>query len=215
MRTMIDFINTRTGFWPVWICLSLIAFLLFLNSCQPTGLTSIYSEPAFMPAPINKVLIIGMMEKEPIRKTFESVLARKFIDRGVDAVPSYKLMPTIKELNKEMVASKIEGMAFDSVLVTWPIRTGQEKLFIPMPDSKDENSLDEFFKRYHSVAGTDYQLNMDLLYLENRLYETIGGRLVWASHTKEFDINSNQVGSVIDLFSRMVISDLAMNNFVR
>jgi hypothetical protein len=212
---MIDFINTRTGFRPVWICLSLIVFLLFLNSCQSTGLTRIYSEPAFMPAPINKVLIIGMIEREPIRKTFEAVLARDFVGRGVDAIPSYKLIPTIKGLNKEMVTSKIEGMAFDSVLVTWPIRIGQEKLFIPMPDAKDENSLDEFFKRYHSVAGTDYQLDMDWLYLENRLYETRGGRLVWASHTKEFDINSNQVRSIIDHFSKMVISDLAKNNFVR
>ena len=114
-----------------------------------------------------------------------------------------------------MISAKIAGMAFDSVLVTWPIRIGKEKVAIPIPEVKDEIFLDDFFTRYHSVVGSDYQLDLDWLYLENRLYETGGGRLVWSSHTKEFDINSNEVKATIDLLARMIITDLARKNIVR
>jgi len=215
MKIRILFINTMKDSRFGWTSITLIAILLFLNSCQPTSLTRIYAEPSFLPGPITKIFIIGMIEKEPVRKTFEEAFARKFMARGVDAIPSYKVLPSIKGLDREAVSSKIEGMAFDSVLVTWPIRIGQERVLIPLPEDRDRNSLDDFFTSYHSVVGSDYQLDLDWLYLENRLYETKGGRLVWSSHTKEFDINSNQLGSTIDLLTRMILSDLARKNIVR
>ena len=214
MQTRAFSVTIIRCFRCVWKSLVLITVLLLLNSCQPSSLTRIYAEPSFLPGPIKKILIIGVMEKEEVRKTFEASLARKFIAEGVDALPAYKILPSIKGLDRKTVSSKIEGMAFDSVLITWPIRIGQEKVIIPLPEVNHDNFLDDFFTRYHSVVGSNYQLDLEWLYLENRLYETVGGRLAWSSHTKEFDINSNEIKSTIDLLARMIISDLARKGII-
>lgn len=58
-----------------------------------------------------------------IRNQFENVLSNKLNSRGVEALPSHKVLPQSgEELDREVVLEKVRELGVDSVLVARSIK---------------------------------------------------------------------------------------------
>ena len=191
-----------------------ILLAILVCSCQPASFTKSYIDKEFKSAPLKKILVIATAREDRVRKLFESKCAGHLISRGVDAVPSYTLIPDLADLTREVVTQKVESRKIDGVLIALPVAKGQSETFAPRYDQNRETLFDYYASVHHKVTETGYLLEFQWMELDIRLFETVNGRLVWSGTTKEFDLNSQQLNSLIDQISVAITRELAGKGLV-
>ena len=96
-----------------------IFFLLTLAGCTKNpAVTNLWMDEAYDWEKYEKILIIGAAEKITFRNLFEGELVKQLKSRGIEAIPSYIILPDNEMLTREIILSAIEKSDIDSVLIT-------------------------------------------------------------------------------------------------
>ncbi len=94
-----------------------LLFVTLMVACAPIKTLEVWQEETYT-QPLQKVLVIGLAQQDNIRKQFENVLSNQLIKRGVEAIPSYKVLPHPKaKPDREVVLAKVKELGVDNVLV--------------------------------------------------------------------------------------------------
>ena len=199
--------------------LFIYVFPVFLSGCKTTGLRNVEVDLSLQEKSYKKILIIGMTPKAHLRRLFETRFSESFTEEGIEAIPSYELIPEIKEVTKKNVQALIKGKDFDGVLVTRSLQKGLETKIIPKHESSGMGSfaetLDYYFEHYYQDLGEEYLVEFQWAVLENRLFESKEGELIWSASTKPFDVNSNDLSSIIHFLTEKVIKNLKKNGIIQ
>ena len=75
-------------------------FLSVQAACTTTQFKSVWKEETF-DGPLNNILVVGVAERNDIRRFFEKEFAKLFNDRGTKAMASTVIIPSEKELNED------------------------------------------------------------------------------------------------------------------
>ena len=97
-----------------FLCLLLITLS---SACAPVKSLDVWKDEAHT-EPLQKVLIIGLAQRENIRNQFENVLSNQLTKRGIEAIASHKVLPQTEEKpDREAVLAKVRELGVSNVLV--------------------------------------------------------------------------------------------------
>lgn len=158
----------------------LVLFAVALNGCakKPT-VTEISLDENYDGRQYGRILVIGAAEKITFRNLFEGELVNQLRKKGVDAVPSYEILPYNYMLTREAVISAVEKYDIDSVLITSLVERDKKTIYYSLQGTNPYtyyNGLYDAIRRPGKTASYD----VDILYLKTNLYDVQTEKLVWS-----------------------------------
>ena len=97
----------------LFLCLLLVTIAA---ACSPIKKLEVWKEETYSTHP-QKMLLIAIAKRDRTRRQAENVLANQLVKRGLEAIPSYKVLPQEEKLDRQAVEAKVRELGFDSVLV--------------------------------------------------------------------------------------------------
>ena len=96
------------------LCLLLVTVT---TACAPIKKLEVWKDETYSSQP-QKILLIALAKRDNIRRQSENVLANQLVKKGVEAIPSYKILPQSQDkLDRQAVEAKVRELGFDTVLV--------------------------------------------------------------------------------------------------
>jgi hypothetical protein len=140
--------NRRYAWIPV---LALAGVLVF--GCAATRITSSWLDEAYTGGPMKRVLVVGVSEKESVRKIFEDTFVAEMKAVGVDAAASYPLLSDVKRGDAEAVRSAARSLSVDRVLVTHLVAVEEKQVFNPPVTAPVPHDYHYSYGRYYSTVS--------------------------------------------------------------
>jgi hypothetical protein len=163
------------------IILALIA--LAIGACSSSKPIGEWRSDTFS-GTLDNYLVIGVTSQSARRRVFEDTFVGELAALQVTATPSYKLLASSLELDREIVEKAIEGKNIGAVLIT-RLAGFSEKEVYQAADDRDEE-LSYFSISRDGVKQIDdgyYEQHM-VLTLETKVYDTASEALVWSMQSE-------------------------------
>ena len=200
------------------------AILILSVSCSLTNLNAVWKDPQYEGGKLKNVLVIGGSTNQVVRRIFEDEFTSKLKTRGTDAIPSYRVFPGEKDLDKAAIESKTRDLGFDSMLIARVVDTKTKREIRPVPynsyygDTYFYNWPNRYSRFYSSsVSGRYYNDRIyyseyEVVNLETNLWDTQTGNLIWSglSDTVVGGSNELEITSIVD----MIMKNLAENQLI-
>lgn len=87
--------------------------------------------PEFKSGTVKKVFIVGVAEDKGLRRKYEDAFAADLKKRGLEAGPSYDLVPDLSKVDKEAVGASLRKEGYSHVLVTRIVRIEDKETYVP------------------------------------------------------------------------------------
>lgn len=192
-------------------CGLLVLFLINLGACaQKPTVTDLWLDDTYDGRQYGKILVIGAAEKITFRNLFEGELVQQLQKMGIEAIPSYEILPYNNMLTRETVLSAVEKYDVDCVLITSLVDRTKKTVYYSLKGTNPYtyyNGLYDEIRRPGQTASYD----VDILFLKTNLYDVQSEKLVWSMISEsEFKYKSKSLNSAISL----VISKLRENGLI-
>jgi hypothetical protein len=192
--------------------------LMLLSSCTNTKITSVWMDSKKAGTSFNDILIIGIAEEEHNRRLFEEEFANQLRTAGIESEVSYVILPQGTDINRDTVASAIEGKEIDAVIVTHLVAVEEETVYRQNMDYRPTYGYYDGLYSYYPHVNTyvqqpGYYTTHDVVKLETNLYEVASEDLVWSAQSRSFAPESAK--EVIDDLVKLVIKDLQEKGLIK
>jgi hypothetical protein len=188
-------------------CLVALA-LMVLGSCAPTSMVSSKKNPAYTGPELKRLMVIGSTADARVRRAFEDEFVAKLKAAGVDAQPSYPVIPDINSIDNAQLRKAIGSAGVSGVLAARLVKV-----------KRDPNALQDFafedrsahFYEYYG-PGSDGLFDpasgdmSNLITIHFDLYSVAGSQLVWGGDAATYP--STDVKEVTDGLAYAVIRTL-------
>jgi hypothetical protein len=191
-----------------------IAFAAGISCATKTELSGIWKSDSLATLPMNQMLVIGIAESDVKRRIFEDGFAAALDEQGVDAVPSYRILPDPEQLLKDSIQRAIRGRGFQGVVVTRLVQIDEHEKYVPpqtyvTPSYYGRGLYGYYGRSYEVVHQPGYTVSTTIVRLETHLYDASSAELVWAAHSDTFNPRSIDDGiqSVSEKLSKRLAAD--------
>ena len=191
-----------------------IAVVAGISCATKTELSGIWKSESSATLPMNKMLVIGIAENDIKRRSFEDGFAAALEEQGVDAVPSYRMLPDPERLSKDSIQRAIRGRGFQGVVATRLVQIDEHEKYVPpqtyvTPSYHGRGLYGYYGRSYEVVHQPGYTVNTTIVRLETHLYDASSAELVWAAHSDTFNPRSidDGVESVTKKLSKRLAAD--------
>jgi len=174
-----------------------------ISGCVSTTLQADWKDPAFS-GKFKKVLVICIVKEMVIRNTLEDSLTAQFKQRGVAAVQSYTLFPSLENIDKETVRIKVRETGTDGVLLVR--RTGKGSIELTPDNSYDLWNI-SWIENYPVQANV-----LDFYRVESSLYEATKGGIVWQALSETYDDDS--LRKIVNNFALLMAKKLGEQGLI-
>ncbi len=193
----------------------LTTLALVLSGCSSTTVVDQWRDDDFTDAPLSNLLVIGMSKDPGRRRQYEDAMVRQLsaID-GVEALASYKLLPSEDALEKEQIVEAITGRGIDGVLITRLVGEDKRRRHVE-PRTMGALGYDYYgyyYRSYNDVYGPGYLAQDTVVTLQTNLYDVATEELVWFGTTESFDPQS--VTQIIDELATLVVEKLKKQELI-
>jgi hypothetical protein len=191
-----------------------VTLLLLLGACAATQIINQWSNPDYTAGSFKKILVIGVTKQASIRRTFEDEFVAQLRALGVDAVPSYELIPEDGQVLESRLRETVKQVGADAVIMTRLVRVEKKADVAPGP----YGPFPAFgFYRWYSSAWVGFyeppRVNFYDIYIsETSLYEVAKDQLVWSSVAKTTDLGD--IRKEIKEYVEVVIRALNKKNLL-
>jgi hypothetical protein len=200
--------------------LALFSLLAAVGCAGPgTELKQIWVDPSYAGGPIEKILVIGVLREQARQRVFEDTIASQFDELGVDAVPSWEIIPPDQEDEEDAIKAAVEGRGFDSVLLTRLISVDKRTDYVPGQTyvgsywgGPHYGYYPYYASSYAVVHDPGYTIERTVVSVETNIYDVETEMLKWAAMSETVD--PKDVNKAIDGFGRVIIGDLLKQGFV-
>ena len=194
--------------------LAVLAGVLYLAGCSSTSLVGSWTDPQFQGPPIRKILVMGVSEEGRTRRIFELKA------RGIEAVPSYILIPQNGKVPEETVTDAVRKSGAEAILMTRVVEATTETAVMPgytrttvTPALGHRSSLGfhpNFYGHYSSV-WTTYRpptvTEFRVWTLETDLWSVSREQQIWSGVTRSTE--GSNINRDIDDLVRVITDALA------
>ena len=104
---------------------------LLLAACASTSLVNQWKSPEFSGPPMRKVLVVSVTQQTTVRRVFEDEFAKQLRAAGVEAVPSYTIIPEDGKAEQAVLEKAVQDLGADGVLVTRLMKSEQKTQVSP------------------------------------------------------------------------------------
>jgi hypothetical protein len=207
---------TSVARWPL-----VGAVLLLISACSSTTLVQSWQEPTFAGPAMQKVLIMGLFHDPLDRRFFEDEFADKFSASGVQAVPSYTLIPNPEDFDEEKeVAAAVKQAGVDAVLIAELKALDKEEKYVPPrvdwapgPGMYGGGFYGHYYQSYQTVYRPGYKKLDTIARVETTLYTTADNKLIWAGKTES--MNPDSARSAIKEIAQTLTKDMKQRGILK
>lgn len=177
-----------------FLCILLVALTA---ACAPIKTIEVWKEESYT-QPLQKVLLIALAQQDYIRNQSENLLSDQLAKRGIEAIPSHKVLPHPKQKpTRESVLAKVRELGVGSVLVARSI-TKKEIT---------NHQYDAIYLGGAAVYGQggwygygygfsyDREYDTDFFTVSTKLYEVSSEKPVW-SYISQVRVDGARQGAV-------------------
>jgi hypothetical protein len=190
-----------------------VALLLLAGCGARTDLTEVWLG-RITAGPVQRVLVIGISEKDTSRRLFEDHFAEELGKRDVHAVVSYEHLPGGERLTEEAIRAVLSDQKLDAVVVTRLVKVEQEQRYVPpqshvVPGGYYGGWYGYYGAGYDVVTSPGYTRTVTIVKLETHLYDAGSKNLLWAAQSETFEPSSNEdiIKSVTKVVTRRMADD--------
>jgi hypothetical protein len=190
---------------------------LSINSCTTTKITHTWAEKSYRGWPFSHILVIGVAEKNEIRRSFEEKFVAKLEATGVKGVESYAVMAPDEKIDKETILAVVKKTGVDGVLLTYLVAVKEKELASPGPtysraDDYHGGSIPDLSSAYEYRSGSQLYTTQVKVRLETNLYDAETEQKVWSARSRTLNPKSDTalMNSVIDA----LVKDLKKNKLL-
>lgn len=195
---------------------AVFSLLFCLAACAPVKTLDVWQDQAYA-QPIRKLLVIAVAQSDIIRKQFENVLANQLEKRGVEAIPSHKVLPQpSKELDREAVVAKVKELGVGHVLVARSIKQTEitnHQMGGPFFAATALYSDGWYTYYVGSVVYTEKEYDTDYFTVATNLFALGNKRPVW-SLLSQVKVEGSRQGAV-NAFVPIVVQELEKGHLVQ
>jgi len=195
-------------------------------SCTTTEFVTRWYDPEFGDSRLERILVIGMLESDVMRREFEDEFSRLLSEANTAGIPSYSLMPEGIDVDeKSEIQEVVRRAKADSVLITTLTDIEEQERRVPATVEWTptlgypgySGFYDYYGRTYRSTYAAIYQpayTTVDsIVKLETRVFYVDTESLVWAADTESFNPGSSS--KVIADLAKIVIKDLRASGLIR
>ena len=214
--------TTLSGGSSMRFKINLFGLILFVSiwlliACASTKLVSVWKDDAYKGGVIKSVMVVGVTENHVNRRMFEDKFTERFKKWGIDAVPSYSVIPTYTGLSRAAVLSEAEKQVISAILATNLLKVKEETIkFEPLDYEpvKSRHYFGSYFPAATQYAHTPVSYKkVESVRLQTNLYERDTEKLIWSTVTETFRPES--VKEVIDSLCMEVMQSMRKNGLVK
>ena len=201
----------------IYIAATIFSFLI-ISSCASTKISSVWMDQKKSGTSFNDILVIGIAQEEHNRRLFEEQFTSQLNAAGVESEVSYRILPEGTVINRDTVATAIEGKNIDAIIVTHMVSVEEETVYRQNMDYRPTygyyNGLYNYYPHVNTyVQQPGYYTTHEVVILETNLYEVKSEELVWSAQSRSFAPESAK--EVIDDLVKLVIKDLKEKGLIK
>lgn len=198
------------------VVLAALAILGF----KSTKLVFTWTNPTHTTSHFKKILVLGINGRPEIRAEFEDHLSAAIAKPGVEAIPSYSLLPRPNSTPIEMSQMRdvINGQNIDAVLASRLIKVTQTVTTIPgqtyTPYPYYRTLYGYYGTVYPVVYSPDYLQVERVAQVETNFYSTTppDGELLWTGTSDT--VSSKSPTKSIDALVQLIVQQLRKENII-
>ena len=168
-----------------------------LSCGTKTRISSQWLSPDYTGGAMHKILVVAVSETSLGRRTYEDRFADALSAHGVEAVSSYKLLPSDDRLSKAALQGVVQRENFDGVIVSRLLEVKEETTVVP-PSTYVVPSYGGYGYGYYGYYGGGYDVvhspgytkTTEIVRLETKLWNAANSQLAWGITSETFDPKS-------------------------
>jgi hypothetical protein len=191
-----------------------------ISAAKSTKLAFTWKNPNYTSGSFKNILVLAMNGKASNRADFEDQMVAGISGPGIQAVPSYSLLPRPEATPIDMndLRGVVQEQKFDAVLVSRLVKYNKTVTVVP----GDVYPLYPYYGTFYGYYGTvspvvyspDYLQTDTQVQIESNFYSTAkaDGELVWTGTTDS--VNPKSVTKVINGVVGLVVQELRKENVI-
>lgn len=191
-------------------CIVLSVSLVILASCATTRDVKTWKDDSYQ-GKLTKVLVVAAFDEPLMRGFIENEFIKQLQAKGVEGIPSKRIIPTEKIRDKEAVIAAIKGSGADTVLVTKVADVqhagqmyGGGIALVPTYYGGWDNFYTESFAE---VPVPVYQYDVDIIMLQTKVFDLKKEKLIFSAVSKTYVDGAKE--SVVKPFVGVMVNELA------
>jgi hypothetical protein len=185
----------------LFLCLLLVTIAA---ACSPIKKLEVWKEETYSTHP-QKMLLIAIAKRDRTRRQAENVLANQLVKRGLEAIPSYKVLPQEEKLDRQAVEAKVRELGFDSVLVARSISqkeiTNHQYGGVILGGTAVYSNGGWYGYGYGYTYNREY--DSDYFIISNKLYDVDSERPAW-SYLVQIKVDGSRERAINQLIPTIV-----------
>ena len=193
-----------------------IACATGISCATKTEISGVWKSESPTTHPMNQILVIGIAENDTNRRIFEDSFSEELGEQGVNAAPSYRILPDSERLSKESIQQAIRGRGIQGVLVTRLVQVDEREKYVPpktyvQPGYYGRGLYGYYGRGYEVVHQPGYTVHTTIVRLETHLYDASSAELLWAAHSDT--LNPKSIDDGIESVTQKLSKKLAADGF--
>ncbi len=193
-----------------------VSFILFLNCCSTSTITHSWKSSFSREGKMKKIMVVSFVHPNDhsLRENMEMHLASDLINRGFEAVSSFKIYGPNSFLNEkeESVINKFRDGGVDAILTIVLLNKEKEKHYIPgrvyySPYYIYHRRFWGYYTTiYDRVYEPGYYSENTKYFWESNLYDLTNKELLYSVQTKTF--NPSSTDQLAHEYGKLICKDL-------
>src|SRR5262249_8723567 len=138
--------------------------------------------PAYSGPELKRLMVIGATEDAKVRRAFEDEFVAKLKAAGVDAQPSYPVVPDVSPVDHAQLRKVVEATGVTGVLAPRLVKVERNPNALGAFDFADRTA--GFYEYYGPGSNGSFDPNSgdmsNLITIHFELYSVAGSQLAWA-----------------------------------
>jgi hypothetical protein len=191
--------------------------LSILSGCATTDLTNSWKNPHYSGRPLTKVLVVGVSNQTSVRRSFEETFAQSLAKHGVQAIPSYTLIPGDGQIAEDALQKAVEQAGADGVLITRMVDRQTEISVSPASSAPPSYDMHRQYYGYYTGAWSGYYEPQTVQATEYIVAETTLFRAdmpdpVWSGTSRT--VRPGDVRKATEGFAKVMISAMRKKGLI-
>ena len=178
----------------------LICIFIPLAACtkKPT-VSDFWMDETYVGQQYGRILVIGAAKKITYKNLFEGELVNQLRSLGIEAVPSYEILPYNSLLTRETVLTAVEKYDIDSVLITSLVDSTKKTVYYAVQNTNPYIYYNGLYDAIR-LPGRTATYDVEILFLKTNLYDVSSEKLIWSiTSESEYKYSVKSLDSAITL----------------
>ncbi|RJP88141.1 MAG: hypothetical protein C4518_11170 [Desulfobacteraceae bacterium] len=198
-------------------CFSLIFFIcVIMCGCamgpQMTKIKGVWKYDQYSGGYLDRIMIVGKPRMDAARIEYEDYMIKMLKKRSVETIPSYTVIPDMKDLNRESVKQAADVAGVKAVLATKVVGVDEKEVVVSQSQKMDYVYTPNGVYMRPYLDGPKV-VNFTKVRVETGLFELESEKLIWAATSAI--MNPDSADEAIKDFSKAIIEQLTKDGYIR